>query len=131
MDYRELEPPEALRGLVKAGWTLAVPHGRSWFRHRAMPDGCVEIIRRLAGGSSWGGAQPEAFVAGLITGPAELEFEAGSRFAGLRLWPWAWNAIGRTPARDLVDRWAGLAEAAPGFVMPVDPSEAMATLASV
>lgn len=119
MEYREIGPPPTLRPLVKAGWTLSVGADASAaVRHRATPDGCVEIIRRLEGLSAWGPEQPETFVAGLVTRPAELELSGDSRFVGLRLWPWAWNAIARLASPDLVDRWRPLAEAAPGFEMP-------------
>lgn len=119
MDYREFEPPEALRPLVKAGWTLAAAgDAAATVRHAATPDGCVEIIRRLSGRSAWRGEQPDSFVAGLVTVPAELDLSGDSRFVALRLWPWAWNALAVTRSPDLVDRWQDLAEAAPGFAMP-------------
>lgn len=118
MDYREIEPPPGLRHLAKAAWTLTVPDGRDWLSHRALPDGCLEIIHRLSGRSRWGGEQPAAFVAGMITGPAELEIEAGSRFVALRLWPWAWNALAAIPAPLLVDRWSALGSAAPDLEQP-------------
>jgi AraC-like DNA-binding protein len=131
MDYREIEPPPSLRGLARAAWSLAVPEGAPWFSHRALPDGCLEIIHRLAGRSRWGGEQPDAFVAGMITGPAELELEAGSCFVALRLWPWAWNALSATPAPLLVDRWAALAAAAPELAAPVDLATAFDCLGNV
>jgi AraC-like DNA-binding protein len=129
MDYCEIEPPEALRHLVKAAWTLAVPEdGPEWVRHVATPDGCIEIIRRLAGRSRWGEEQPETFVAGIVTGPAELELGTGARFVALRVWPWTWNAIARPRSPALIDRWADLAEAAPGFAMPDDAASASTAL---
>ncbi|HET9640415.1 MAG TPA: helix-turn-helix transcriptional regulator [Allosphingosinicella sp.] len=130
MDYQEIDPPEALRPLVKAGWTLRASGGASLtVRHTATPDGCVEIIRRLEGRSSWGGAQPEAFVAGLVTRPAELELSGDARFVALRLWPWAWNRLALLPSPGLVDRWQDLAEAAPGFAMPATVEDGFAILA--
>lgn len=132
MDYQEISPPEALRPLVKVGWTLSAGQGPSQtIRHSATPDGCVEIIRRLAGRSSWGEDQPEAFVAGLVTRPAELELSGDSRFVAIRLWPWAWNRLASLPSPALVDRWMGLGEAAPAFVMPATVEEAFAALAGV
>lgn len=130
MDYQEVEPPEALRPLVKAGWTLKAGGGAAdTLRHAATPDGCIEIIRRLHGRSAWGGAQPECFVAGLVTAPAVLELSGDSRFVALRLWPWAWNALAAVPSPRLVDRWQDLAEAAPGFAMPATLDRAFAALA--
>ena len=119
MEYRETDAPAALQPLVKLGWTLSLPtDGPAPFIHHATPDGCMEIIRRLAGKSQWNGDQPECFVAGMLTGPATLHLGAGSRFVGLRLWPWAWQLISGRPPAALIDRWAPLDRAAPGFRMP-------------
>jgi AraC-like DNA-binding protein len=129
MDYQEISPPERLRPLVKAGWTLRGSEDASCIiRHAATPDGCIEIIRRLSGRSVWGAEQPDTFVAGLITRPAELELSGDSRFVALRLWPWAWNALADVPSPALIDRWQDLGEAAPAFAMPATISEAFATL---
>jgi AraC-like DNA-binding protein len=129
VDYREIEPPESLRTLVKCGWTLSVPRkGPAWTTHRATPDGCMEIIHRLSGRSRWNGEQPDSFVAGAITAPAELELGAGSRFVALRIWPWAWRLISSRSPRDLADRWVPLQEVAPGFTMPRDLDAAMTAL---
>ncbi|HEX6218477.1 MAG TPA: helix-turn-helix domain-containing protein [Sphingomicrobium sp.] len=132
MDYREVEPPAALQMLVKAGWTLAVPaDGPAWMSHWATPDGCMEIIRRLSGRSVWGGEQPEQFVAGTITRPAELRIAAGSSFVGLRIWPWTWRLLtGQSPAT-LIDRWAPLNEAAPRLVMPETVQDAFDGMGSI
>ncbi|HEX8262282.1 MAG TPA: helix-turn-helix transcriptional regulator [Allosphingosinicella sp.] len=130
MDYQEIDPPEPLRPLVKAGWTLdAAGDPGALLRHSATPDGCIEIIRRLSGRSAWGGAQPDGFVAGLVTAPAELELSGDARFVGLRLWPWAWNAMAHIPSPALIDRWRPIAEAAPGFVMPATIESAFARIA--
>jgi AraC-like DNA-binding protein len=130
VDYRETEPPERLRPFVKTAWSLdAGGEAGQWLSHKATPDGCVEIIRRLAGTSAWGEAQPAAFVAGLVTAPAELRLSGDSRFVALRIWPWTWNAIARLRAPLLVDRWAALGDAAPDFDMPATADEALDALA--
>lgn len=122
MEYAEFPPPAELRHLVKAAWTLSVGGKVSdSVEHVATSDGCMEIIRRLEGRSSWHGDQPALFVAGLTTHPAELRLSGASKFIGLRLWPWTWNAIGRVNSRELIDRWADLATAAPDFTMPDNP----------
>lgn len=106
MDYAEHPPPASLEGLVKVRWTLA---GRGaaeeWVAQQAVPDGCVEIIRRRAGRSRWAGAQPECFAVGLIEKPESFEFSGDARFEGLRLWPWAWPMIGDRPLAELRGRW--------------------------
>jgi AraC-like DNA-binding protein len=130
MDYRETRPPDRLLPLIKLGWTLSVPDdGPQWFVHNATPDGCMEIIRRLGGRSQWNGEQPDCFVAGMLTGPAELLLGTGSSFVGVRLWPWAWRLIsGRSPG-SLTDSWAPLQTAAPGFEMPASIEAAFRALA--
>lgn len=106
MDYREQPPPPALEGLVKVRWTLAgdgTPG--TWLEQQAVPDGCVEIIRRLAGRSRWGGAQPSCFAVGLAERPETFAISGDSRFEGLRLWPWAWRLVSAIPLDELRGRW--------------------------
>ncbi len=113
MDYREYPPPPALAGLVKCFWTLAAdgaPGG--WIEHRATPDGCVEIIRRLAGRSRWDGEQPECFAVGLIAEATPFEISTDSRFVAVRLWPWAWPRLDPTPPDAIRGRWIALADPA-------------------
>jgi AraC-like DNA-binding protein len=125
MEYREFVPPEALRPIVKAGWTLDVAGGEGGkVRHLATPDGCVELIHRLAGRSWWGAEQPGCFAAGLITEPVELSLGGGSRFLGLRFWPWGWNALGLVPVRSFVGQWRPIA----GHEAPRTLDEAFARL---
>ena len=112
--YAETAPPPGLEGWVKASWTLDCESGPDAFvEHTATPDGCIELIRRRAGRSAWGGWQPEVFVAGVITRPARLWFSGDARFEGLRIWPWAWNALTDLPAGRFVGSWLALDEAAP------------------
>lgn len=121
MQYSETPAPSELRHVVKARWTLGVPGlPGDWFSHVATPDGCMELIYRLAGRSAWESEQPARFVAGITTRPAELRLSGGSRFVGLRIWPWAWNAIARCPSPALIDRWADLSVAAPGLPVSAD-----------
>lgn len=132
MDYREVEPPNAMRAMVKRAWSLAVPECHpAWVRHVATPDGCIEIIRRLSGRSRWNGEQPDSFVAGVSTNPVELELSAGSSFVGVRIWPWTWHALSGSSPRDLTDRWADLRDILPGFAMPDSPETAITALSQV
>jgi len=90
MDYRELPPAPALEGLIKVRWTLdGGGAGGDWIAQQAVPDGCVEIITRLAGRSRWDGAQPARFAVGLIERPEGFEISGDARFDAVRLWPWA------------------------------------------
>jgi AraC-like DNA-binding protein len=112
MDYAEHPPPLALEGLVKARWTLAGGGARDdWIEQQAVPDGCVEIIRRLAGRSRWDGDQPAAFAVGLIERPEGFSISGDARFEGLRLWPWAWSLIADVPLAAMRGRWLPFAAA--------------------
>lgn len=114
MDYREHAPPAALQGLVKTRWTLAGDGAPDeWLQQQAVPDGCVEIIRRIAGRSRWDGDQPASFAVGLVERPQLFEISGDSRFEGLRLWPWAWSLIFHLPLAALRGCW--LPFDAPGF----------------
>jgi AraC-like DNA-binding protein len=106
VDYRELPLPERLDGLVKAVWTIEQrrPAGEH-VRQDAMPDGCIDIIRRLNGTSEWRRPQPDLFVAGVIDTPAALTMSGDARLIGIRLWPWAWNMLGGKPAAEFVNDW--------------------------
>ena len=112
MDYLEHPPPPELAGLVKARWTLAAGGDPdAWIEQQATPDGCVEIIRRLAGRSRWNGDQPAAFAVGLIERPEPFEISGDARFEAIRLWPWAWSLLSEIPLGDLRGRWLALPEA--------------------
>ena len=120
MHYQEHPPPPHLAGLVKTFWTLAGDGSAGdWVEQQATPDGCVEIIRRLAGRSRWGGDQPERFAVGLIAAPEPFAISGDARFAGVRLWPWAWSLVSVAPVADMRGRWVPIdcaaADALPHF----------------
>ena len=112
MDYREHPPAPALAGLVKTWWTLAAggEPGR-WIAQQAVPDGCVELIRRVDGHSRWDGDQPKAFAVGLIDAPKAFEISGASRFAAVRLWPWAWPLVSAVSLAAMRNRWVPVEEA--------------------
>jgi AraC-like DNA-binding protein len=114
MDYRETPPPPNLDGFVAAIWTLDVG-GKpdEWVEHRAVPDGCIELIRRHAGRSIWRTPQPPLFVTGLALRPAALRFSGDARFTGIRLWPWGWHALGGARCADFADSWRPVVEDGP------------------
>ena len=106
MDYRELAPPPHLRGLIKTCWTLAGGAAPcDWIEQQATPDGCVEIIRRLAGRSRWNGDQPASFAVGLAERPEGFAISGDSSFAGVRLWPWAWSLVSDVRLDAMRGRW--------------------------
>ncbi|MDG2534757.1 helix-turn-helix domain-containing protein [Sphingomonas sp. HITSZ_GF] len=104
MDYAELPLPPALDGLVAAVWTLAADQP-GWVEHEATPDGCIELIRRSAGRSEWRRDQPEYFATGLSNHPIRFGFSGDARFTAIKLWPWAWHALGGTPCPRFADTW--------------------------
>jgi AraC-like DNA-binding protein len=106
VDYTELPLPPELDGLVAAVWTARVPlDAGEWVAHEAVPDGCIELIRRHAGRSCWRSEQPALFAAGLATTTARLQLGAGAHFTGVKLWPWAWHALGGAPCPSFADGW--------------------------
>jgi AraC-like DNA-binding protein len=114
MDYREASPPPELGGLIKVRWTLAGSGGADgWLAQQAVPDGCVEIITRLAGRSRWDGEQPVRFAVGLIERPEGFEISGDARFEAVRLWPWAWPLVGNRPLAELRGRWLSYEGPAP------------------
>jgi AraC-like DNA-binding protein len=114
VDYREQPPGPDLAGLIKTRWTLAGGGAADvWLAQQATPDGCVEIIRRLAGRSRWNGDQPTSFAVGLIERPEPFEISGDSRFEALRLWPWALALVSDLPLDALRGRW--LSFEAPAF----------------
>jgi len=106
MDYRELPPPPHQEGLIKVRWTLAgTGPAEEWREQQAVPDGCVEIIRRIAGRSRWDGEQPARFAVGLIERPEPFSISGDSAFEGIRLWPWAWHLVSAVPLAAMRGRW--------------------------
>lgn len=107
MDYAELPLPPGLAGMVAAIWTVSVDAG-DWVAQEATPDGCIELIRRHSGRSIWREEQPELFATGLAQRPAQLRFSGNARFTGIKLWPWAWHALGGAPCASFADSWISI-----------------------
>jgi len=106
MEYAEHPLPSTLDGFVAAVWTARVPEdGGEWMEQEAVPDGCVELIRRECGRSIWRSEQPEIFATGLATVTAKLKLGAGARFTGIKLWPWSWHVLGGAPCPTFADDW--------------------------
>src|SRR5688500_18780154 len=114
MHYAELSLPAALCGHVAALWVASVPDdGPEWIEQAAVPDGCIELISRESGRSIWRREQPPLFVTGLATTTARLRLGAGSRFVGLKLWPWTWHMLGGPPCRRFTDDWVAIDAGSP------------------
>lgn len=121
MDYAELSLPPSLDGLVAAVWTLAASEP-GWVEHEATPDGCIELIHRPAGQSIWRREQPEFFATGLSPHPIRFGFSGDARFTAIKLWPWAWHALGGAPCPAFADDWIALAPGSPlAMLLEGDP----------
>ena len=126
MHYAELPLPPALYGHVAGLWIASVAEdGPEWIAQEAVPDGCIELIARHAGRSVWRREQPPLFAAGLATTPARLRLGAGSRFTGLKLWPWTWHALGGVPCRTFTDDWIAVDAASPLATLMAGTPEAI------
>lgn len=128
MRYTETPPPTELDSLIEAVWTLDVAAG-DWVEHQAVPDGCIELIRRHSGRSIWRSEQPELFATGLALRPASLRFSGNARFTGIRLWPWGWHALGGSRCQGFADGWQPVAEDLPLAALLPDDSDPMPRLA--
>src|SRR5688572_17175229 len=110
MDYAEQPPDEELAGLVKSFWRLdAGGDPAAWIDHRAVPDGCIELIARVRGRSRWDGEQPGLFATGLIDAPIAFAFSGDAQFVAVRLWPWAWRLVSDVPLAAIRNGWAPVA----------------------
>jgi AraC-like DNA-binding protein len=116
LTYVEVEPPPELAKGVLCLWTHATDVRAHGYRHRVLPDGCVDIV--------WIGDRP-AIVAGPATRETSVSLPAGRRTIGVRLRPgWAASLLGLSAEEllnldaPLTDVWGasarGLAEQAGG-----------------
>jgi AraC-like DNA-binding protein len=112
MDYAELPLPPALDGLVAGVWTLAGDQP-GWVEHEATPDGCIELIHRAAGRSEWRRSQPAFFATGLSPHPIRFGFSGDARFTAIKLWPWAWHALGGAACPGFADDWIAVLPESP------------------
>ena len=62
-----------------------------------------------------------------------FEIDGNSRFAAIRLWPWAWRALGGTAASSLHGRWieAGSSVLDPLFAVIDQPRDSESTLLAI
>jgi len=128
MHYAELPLPPALAAHVAAVWVADVPeNGPEWIEQEAVPDGCIELIAREGGRSTWRRAQPALFATGLATTTAKLRLGAGSRFTGLKLFPWTWHRLGGVPCREFADDWIAVDAVSPMAALMEGPPEAIVT----
>jgi AraC-like DNA-binding protein len=77
-EYRELEPPPALREHLACLWYQHVPRDEPPWRQRVLPDACIDIVWEAGGAPH---------VAGPDTRPVVVDMAAGTLFAGARFRP--------------------------------------------
>jgi AraC-like DNA-binding protein len=127
--YAEHPIPPALDGLVTAIWALdGERDAENRVTQDATPDGCIELIRRLRGRSWWDGEQPDLFVTGLSEAPVRFSMSGDAAFVGVRMWPWAWAAIGGTPAPTFAGRWIAIEPGSQAGAILVDPARTAETM---
>jgi AraC-like DNA-binding protein len=101
VEYREVPPPPALRGLVECGWIMGPPAQLQV--QGVLPDGCMDLV--------WTGA--ELLVAGPDTVVHPFRRRPGHAGAGLRFAPGALPALLGVPASTVRDQRIPLAMLAP------------------
>lgn len=128
VDYRELPLPPELLPWVAAVWTLAGDGDAArWIEHSATPDGCVELVRRTHGRSTWRRAQPAVFATGLSEHPIGFGFSGDAAFTGIKLWPWAWHALGAAACPTFLDDWIAVPRGGPIAAL-IDAADPVARL---
>jgi AraC-like DNA-binding protein len=123
--YRELAPPDALRGELHCLWVSVGP-AAGGSQTRVLPDACTDLIWQ----SGVGG-----YAAGPDTRPAPTGSPPGSVFVGARFRPGAGGAALGVPLSELLDRRVDAADlpAVPARHLPgsLAPAEAMRLLAQI
>jgi AraC-like DNA-binding protein len=108
--YREVAPPPALRGVVRALWRIdRAADGE----HVILPDAVTDLVVR----------DGEALAAGVDTRPSTVPARAGSTILGIRLRPGAVPDVLGVAADELRDLRVPLAElwGADGHAFALDP----------
>jgi AraC-like DNA-binding protein len=109
--YRELAPPNGLRGALACLWVRAVPADGAP-PVRVLPDACSDLIWRSGEG---------AFIAGPDTGPVVGPATPGAVLVGVRFCPGAGGPALAHPLDELRDIRVALGELLPGLARRLDP----------
>lgn len=113
MDYEEVGPPAALRGMVRCFWVLSSPPRGTATPDPALPDGSPELIFNLGapvrarGASGRLVAQPGAMLVGQITRPFTVAPTGRMRLIAARLTP-SGGAWFHDNLAALTDTWMAL-----------------------
>jgi AraC-like DNA-binding protein len=118
--YREIAPPEALRGVVACLWVRVLDVAREV---RVVPDGCTDLVWRRGQG---------VLVAGPDTGAKVDRFRAGDLLIGVRFTPGAAGGVLGLPLDELRDLRVDALEVDRAFFLDPDlaPAEVLRKLMS-
>jgi AraC-like DNA-binding protein len=119
--YRELDPPDALRGIVACFWVRVAEDGDGvWI----VPDGCTDLVWQLGRGTS---------VAGPDTTAKHVARAPGDLLVGMRLLPGAGGGVLGVPLDALRDTRADVADVNRAFDVRGDraPDEVIERFAAV
>lgn len=131
LEYRELDPPPALRPFVRCLWRLRGPRPAGGAPEPVVPDGRVELvlnvgdpfIRHTSDGCAH--QQPMRLVAGQITRAATLEPSGRVDLWGIRFHPWSASRFLGVSGAELRDRFFSLDEACRGLERELDFVESL------
>ena len=108
-DYTEYPPCDALATYVACFWTRTSPGGAAPDTHRVLPDGCLDILCRLAPGGS-GPGEEDLRAIGTMTRPLEVTFTEPVEVVAARFRPGGAFAFLGVPLRELTDDTVALGE---------------------
>jgi AraC-like DNA-binding protein len=131
--YAEFPPPPALAGMVAAVWVFALPPGGGGadanFADRVLPDGCVEVICRLADRQSRDRPdEDQIFLRGPLAKFDVVPIPAGSRYAGVRIKPGLAPSVLRVRPAEVRDSRVALADLLPRHAHLFDEAARARTL---
>ena len=118
--FRELSPPEALRGVVECFWVRVTDAADEVW---VLPDGCTDVVWQLGRGT---------MVAGPDTTAKRVDRAPGDLLVGMRLLPGAGGGVLGVPLEELRDLRPDAAEVNRAFDVEDElaPEDVIARLAS-
>jgi AraC-like DNA-binding protein len=108
MQHHDVEPPEALRDVIKDFWYMSRDFGDQPSSLEVTPDGCAEIIFyfgspcSIATPAGWQ-PLPSPFLVGLLNQPVLFRAQNRVEFIGIKCYPWAiFDLLGLPAGKDEV-----------------------------